>query len=80
VCVESKQPHKPHKVVEARNLATLDLIHSNLCEMNEILTKGGKCYFITFIDHSTIYCIMYLLKSKDEVLYYFKAYKAEVEN
>jgi hypothetical protein len=51
--VQSKQPRKPHKVVEARNLAPLDLIHSNLCEMNGMLTKGGKLYFIIFIDDST---------------------------
>jgi hypothetical protein len=80
VCVQSKQPHKPYKAAEARNLAPLDLIHSDLCEMNEILTKGGKRYFITFIDDSTRFCYVYLLKSKDEGLYYFKAYKAEVEN
>jgi hypothetical protein len=42
VCVQSKQPRKPHKAAEARNLAPLDLIHSNLSEMNGILTKGGK--------------------------------------
>jgi hypothetical protein len=39
VCLQSKQPRKPHKATEARNLAPLDLIHSDLCEMNEILTK-----------------------------------------
>jgi hypothetical protein len=49
----TKQPRKPHKVVEARNLAPLDLIHPDLCEMNKILTKGGNQYFITFIDDST---------------------------
>jgi hypothetical protein len=53
VCVQSKQPRKPHKTTEARNLAPLDLIHSDLCEMNGILTKGGKRYFINFIDDST---------------------------
>jgi hypothetical protein len=42
VCVQSKQPHKPHKAVEARNLAPLDLIHADLCEMNGILSKGGS--------------------------------------
>jgi hypothetical protein len=45
VCVQSKQPHKTHKVAEVRNLAPLDLIHFD-CEMNGILTKGGKQYFI----------------------------------
>jgi hypothetical protein len=78
--VQSKQPRKPHKAAEARNLAPLDLIHSGLCEMNRILTKGGKRYFITFIEDSTRFCYVYLLKSKDEALHYFKTYKAEVEN
>jgi transposase InsO family protein len=48
--------------------------------MNGELTKGGKKYFITFIDDSTRFCYVYLLKTKDEALYYFKIYKAEVEN
>jgi hypothetical protein len=65
VCVQSKQPRKPHKAAEARNLAPLDSIHSDLCEMNGILTKGGKLYFITYIDDSTRFCYVYLLKSKD---------------
>jgi transposase InsO family protein len=48
--------------------------------MNEILTKGDKRYFITFIDDSTRFCYVYLLKSKDEALRYFKTYKVEAEN
>jgi transposase InsO family protein len=80
VCVESKQTHKPHKTVEARNLAPLELVHSNLSGMNSVLTKGGKRYFMTLIDDSTRFCYIHLLKSKDEVLHYFKIYKAEVEN
>jgi hypothetical protein len=80
VCVESKQPRKPHKAATARNLAPLELIHSDLCKMNGELTKGGKMYFITFIDDCTRFCYVYLLKSKDEALNYFKIYKAELEN
>jgi RIO-like serine/threonine protein kinase len=79
VCVESKQPCKPHKAAEARSLAHLELVHSDLCEMNGILTKGGKRYFLTFIDDSTRFCYVYLL-TKDEAFNYFKTYKAEVEN
>jgi transposase InsO family protein len=78
--MESKQSCKPHKAAEARNLAPLDLIHSDLCEMNGILSKGGKQYFITFIDDSTIFCYVYLLKLKYEALHYFKTYKARAEN
>jgi transposase InsO family protein len=78
--VESKQPLKPHKVVEARDLAPLNLIHSNLCEMNGELTKDGKRYFMSLILDCTRFCYIYLLKSKDETLHYFKIYKVEVEN
>ena len=48
--------------------------------MNGVLTKGGKRYFMTLIDDSTRYCYVFLLKSKDEALTFFKNYKAEVEN
>ena len=80
VCVESKQPRKPHKAAAARDLTPLELIHSDLCEINDELTKGGKRYFITFINDCTRFCHVYLLKSKDKALNYFKIYKAEVEN
>jgi hypothetical protein len=80
VCVESKQPRKPHKDAKARDLTPLELVHSDLCEMNGELTKGGKKYFMTLIDNCTRFCYKYLLKSKDEALHYFKIYKAEVEN
>ena len=79
VCVQSKQPRKPHKAAKARNLAPLELIHFDVCEMNGELIKGGRRYFITFID-CTRFCHVYLLKTKDEALHYFKIYKAEVEN
>ena len=61
-------------------MAPLELIHSDLCEMNGVLTKGGKRYFMTLIDDVTRFCYVYLLKTKDETLDYFKIYKAEVEN
>jgi transposase InsO family protein len=80
VCVESKQTRKPHKTAEARNLAPLELVHFDLSEMNGVLTKGGKRYFMTLIDDNTRFCYIYLLKSKDEALHYFKIYKAEVES
>jgi transposase InsO family protein len=75
-----EQSRKPHKVAEARDLAPLKLIHSDLCEMNGELIKDGKMYFMILIDDCTRFCYIYLLKSKDEALHYFKIYKAEVEN
>src|SRR3954467_3893697 len=79
-CVQAEQPRKSHMTAEPRNLAPLELIHSDLCEMNGVLTKCGKRYFMMLIDDSTRYCYVYLLKSKDEALNYFKIYKAEAEN
>ena len=61
-------------------MAPLELIHYDLCEMNSVLTKGGKRYFMTLIDDATRFFYVYLLKTKDEMLDYFKLYKAEVEN
>ena len=76
-CVQAKQPRKPFKSLEEkRNMAPLDLIHLDLCEMNGLLTRGGNRYFITFIDDATRFCYIYLLKTKDEALHDFKIYKA----
>jgi hypothetical protein len=44
--------------------------------MNGELMKGEKKYFMTFIDDSTRYCYVYLMKSKDEALNFFKINKA----
>jgi hypothetical protein len=40
-CVQSKQPQKAHKTSEERHLSPLELIHSDICEMNGVLTEGG---------------------------------------
>ena len=49
ICVKSKMIKKPfHNVERSSNL--LDLIHSNLCELNDMLTRGGNRYCLTFIN------------------------------
>jgi transposase InsO family protein len=79
-CVQSKQPRKPHKEAEERHLGPLELIHSDICEMNGVLTEGGQRYFMTIIDDASRYCYVYLLKTKDKALNCFKTYKAKVKN
>jgi len=60
-CVQAKQPRKPHKVVkEATNTAPLDLIHSDLCEMNGVLTKGED-FFDTYSPMARLTTIRVLL-------------------
>ncbi|KAJ0850834.1 putative RNA-directed DNA polymerase [Helianthus annuus] len=78
-CVESKLTRTSSKSVE-RITEPLDLIHTDICDLKAVPTTGGNKYFITFIDDSTKYCYVYLLKSKDEAISKFILYKNEVEN
>ena len=48
--------------------------------MKSVQIRGGKKYFITFIDDCTRYCYVYLLRSTDEAIEAFMQYKNEVEN
>lgn len=79
-CVQAKQPRKPHKAVDERHTTLFELIHSDLCELNGVLTRGGKKYFMTLIDDATRSCYIYLLKTKDVALERYKTSRVEVEN
>lgn len=70
---------KPFHSVK-RSSKLLNLIHSNICELNSLLTRGDKRYFIIFIDDCSRYTYVYLLRHKDECFNVFKTYKVEVEN
>jgi len=62
------------------NINLLELVYSNICELNDILTRGGNRYFITFIDDCSKYTYVYLIKHKYQAFQMFKNYKLEVEN
>jgi hypothetical protein len=79
-CVQSTQPQKPQKAAEERHLAPVELIHFDICEMNDMLTESRQRNFMIMIDDASRYCYVYLLKTKDETLNCFKTYKAKVEN
>ena len=51
-----------------------------VCDSNDVLTRGGKRYFITFIDDFSKYCYVYLVNHKSELFDKFKVYKTKVEN
>ena len=78
-CVEAKMTRSSFHSVE-RKTDPLDLIHTDVCDLKSVPTRGDNKYFITFIDDSTKYCYVYLLKSKDEAIDKFILYKNEVEN
>jgi hypothetical protein len=80
ICVEAKYAKKPFKPVTNRTTELLELIHTDLADFKNTVSKGGKAYFITFIDDFSRYAKVYLLRTKDETEEMFLKYKAEVEN
>ena len=78
-CVEEKLTKSSFQNVE-RHTEPLKLIHNDICDLKFVQTRGGNKYFITFVDDSTKYCYVYLLKSKDEAVEKFVLYKNEVAN
>ena len=54
-CVEAKLTKSSFQSVE-RHTKPLDLIHSDICDLKFVQTRGGNKYFITFVDDSTKYC------------------------
>ena len=65
ICSMIKITHKPHKSIE-RNTELLELIHSDICEFEGHMTRGGNRYFITFIDDFSKYSYVYLMKNKSD--------------
>ena len=78
-CVQAKITRKSFPSVE-RKTQLLELIHYDICELNGRLTRGGKRYFITFIDYFSGFTYVYLLRTKDEAFDKFKEFKSIVEN
>ena len=65
--VETKLTRSSFPSIE-RNIEPLNLIHNHICDLKFVQTRGAYKYFITFIDDSTKYCYVYLLKIKNEVI------------
>ena len=54
-------------------------VHSDLWGPAPVESKGGKRYYVTFIDDKSRLTILYLLKTKDKVPSVYKQYEAWVE-
>ena len=79
-CVEGKQARQPFpKDGASRATKPLELVHSDVCGPMKTLSIGGARYFLTFIDDFTRKVWVYALKTKNEVLERFKAWKTLVE-
>nr|KYP49849.1 Retrovirus-related Pol polyprotein from transposon TNT 1-94 [Cajanus cajan] len=80
VCVQAKQPRKSFQNSVQKETWLLELIHSDICDGNGVITRGRKKYFITFIDDFSKYFYVYLIIHKSELFEKFKVYKEEDEN
>jgi len=79
ICVESKITNKTCYPVECQ-IELLGLIHTDLAYLKQTMFRGGKNYFVTFIDDYSRYAKVYLIIHKDEAFDVFLAYKTEVKN
>ena len=78
--MEAKFTKKPFKPITKRSIELLELVHTDLADFRNSESRGGKRYYITFVDDYSRYTKLYLLRSKDEAEKMFLIYKAEVEN
>ncbi|KAA0053505.1 ty1-copia retrotransposon protein [Cucumis melo var. makuwa] len=80
VCIESKFHKKPFKPVEYKTTELLELIHSNLADFRTTTSRGGKNYYVSFVDDYSRFTKIYLIKTKNEAVTMFVKFKAESEN
>ncbi|GAA0154298.1 hypothetical protein LIER_12323 [Lithospermum erythrorhizon] len=79
-CLNGKQTRNPiPKQSNWREVAVLELIHSDLCGPISPTSNSGKRYFLCFIDDFSTKGWAYLLANKSDTLYHFKIFKALVE-
>ena len=77
-CVYAKATHKP--VVKARKgecaMEFGGEVHSDLWGPVLVATKGGKCYYVTYVDDSTHLMNIHLLAKKSDAPNAYKEYEA----
>ena len=63
-----------------RESELLSLIHTDLGDLQQTMTRGGEKYYVTFIDDFFRFTKVYLPRNKHEAFDIFLIYKVEVEN
>ena len=77
ICAETKITKKSCKSV-TRESKLLNLVHSDLGDLKHTMTRGGKRFYVIFVDDHSRFTKLYLLRTKDEALEVFIKYKNEV--
>ena len=65
---------KPRTSIPAQNFG--DVIHTDVWGPAPVATRAGKRYFVTFTDDTTRYTVIYLMRTKDEVLKTYKPFES----
>ena len=59
ICIEVKLTRLSFQTIEI-NIKSFELIHSDVCDLKFVQTRGGNKYFITFIGDNIKYYYVYL--------------------
>lgn len=79
-CFAGKQHRVSFKSsAPSRKPEVLDLVHTDVCGPMKTRSLGGASYFVTFIDDHSRKLWVFLMRTKDQVLGYFKHFVALVE-
>ena len=79
ICATSKQTKKTCATITTKT-KFLEIIHYDLGDLKQTMTRGGKKFYVTFIGDYSRFTRVYLLRNKDQAFDMFLSYKAEVEN
>ena len=78
-CLAGKQNRtRFHSRPPIRREAALELVHTDVCYVDAPSHRGGQ-YFVTFVDDYSWKLWAFVLKSKDQVLSFFKEFEARAE-
>ena len=78
-CIKRKMTKRPFSAKGNKTNALLELVHTDVCGLINIRTRGGYKYFKTFTDDYSRYGYLYLMQHKSEAFEKFKEFKTEVE-
>ena len=79
ICATSKLIKKTRGPA-SRETKLLELVHYDLGDLKQTMTRGGEKFYVTFIDYFPRFSKVYLLRNKDEAFDTFLIYKVEVKN
>ncbi len=78
-CVYGKQSKNPVYSSDSRTSYPIELVHTDVCQVNN-LSYNGRKYFVTFLDDFSNFSFVYPISYKSEVLSKFKEYHTLVTN